>query len=183
MGRNLVTCLVVLLLGEPSYADDKTAEQTKAAKEFTFEGVNFSTTLGKFKELFPGAKKYDEQTDTKVGTAAFITPVKAASILHCYFFKDNMHGMRIIYYAEKVNKIGGPFVILDRLKEKFGEADADRTVRVGPPLLIKVRWTMKDAKRFISVYVDERLTQVDIIDTEVHDKIREAQKKATEVGF
>jgi hypothetical protein len=185
MRTALISCLTLLFcVVDVCYAADKKEEQTKAAKDFKFEGVTFGTSVVQFKNLHPhaegGKMGFREERYHDFSNAA-----SAASQLKVYFFEGNLYEMIIEYDNSKVAKIGGNEVLIDRLSHKFGKPDANSTgVANKEPLECQMNWTMKEANRTITLIGKEISgASIDIIDMTVYTKLLEAKKKGADTGF
>jgi hypothetical protein len=166
-------------------ADGRTEEQTKAAKEFKFEGVSFSTTLEEFKTAHPDAELQAEDSDKKIRLEVYLADSEAASILMVKFFDGQLMEMRILYDVKKVNKIGGWEVLLERLVDKFGKADADSLGYDKEEKKAQLDWTFKKANKVVTFLAVERKNhfRVDVEDTEIAKKMRDAKAKSADTGF
>ena len=101
MRTALIACLILLFcVVGVCYAADETEEQTKAAKDFKFEGVTFTTSVVEFKNLHPDAEQ-GKETDKKLKVEQYLVPSEAASLLVVNFFEGNLYEMRLVYNVEK----------------------------------------------------------------------------------
>lgn len=184
MKTSLVSCFVVLFcVVGVCRADERTAEQTKAAKDFKFEGVTFATTVAEFKKLHPNAKE-DKESDKKLKVEQYIVPSQAADRMAVYFFEGKLYEMRILYRSKQLDKIGGDAVLIERLRDKFGKADASSPgVTKKTPLEYEFEWEMKDANKSFAIIGKDDYVRIDAVDTLVNAKILEAKKKTADTGF
>ena len=181
----LTVCAVVLFcVGGLCFAGERTEQQTKAAKDFKFEGVSFSTSLEEFLKMCPDARPFDGGTNDKVGTRAFQAQSKSATCVVFFFFDGKLCEMRILYQQAELNKLGGLDVVLGKLVEKFGKAEADSAGVISrTPFKAYLKWRVTDAKKFVELNVEEKYIRVDVTDTDVQGKMQEKQKKAVDTGF
>lgn len=57
----------------------------------------------------------------KIKLEQYFVQSSAADLFRVDFFDGQVVEMRMLYYAPKVNKLGGPDVLVDRLTDKFGK--------------------------------------------------------------
>ena len=179
----LISCLMLLICAVGvCYAADNSEEQTKAAKDFKFEGVTFTTSFVEFKKLHPNASQGEMEKEFKM--EQYLVPSEAADLFLVNFVEGNLYEMRILYNVEKVSKMGGDDVLIDRLARKFGKADADSPgVTKKVPFEFQLDWKMKEANRRIRLIGKDTYTRIDVLDTVVYNKMLEAKKKAVDTGF
>jgi len=160
----------------------KLTEHELAAKDFSFDGIDFNTTLEQFKKKFPLAQKQEE--DKKVGSVSYYIASKKSTGMGCYFFEGKLVEMRVLYEADKIAKFGGIEVFFDRVKKKFGVASDVSSSGEGTPKLEYVfTWEFKNADRKIGVLIKLKHTRIDVINTVVKKKFLEKKKKTADIGF
>lgn len=87
--------------------------------------------------------------------------------------------MRMLYYAPKVNKLGGPDVLVDRLTDKFGKKPTYKKIGDEDWLI----WNMPDAQKTAGLKLTTKLILIQVTDTAVDAKLDAAKKSVANTGF
>jgi hypothetical protein len=123
---------------------ERTPEQEKAAVDFSFEGVGFSTTLADFKRQFPDAKMQIE--NASLGKTSCRWKPKNASSASASFLDNDLESLAIFYDVTSAESSH----ILDQLCGKFGMWDNSET----KGLKTECRWHFYAKDRIVSFSVD-----------------------------
>jgi hypothetical protein len=182
MRTSLLICFALFGATVVCTGDERTKEQIKAAKEFTFEGIPFSTTLEQFKKKHPSATP-GEDTDSKIGVAEFRFDSDAATIVSAKFFQGKLYRITMLYEGVKLSNVGGSEALLERLTKKFGKPDANsRGIISKGPLEWEGQWAIPDASRFVKIHAALGSVEIGVADTAIYDKLL-AKRKASNSGF
>lgn len=183
----VVVCASVVALATLSQADDRTPEQIKAAKDFMIEGIGFSATPQTIRAKWQFAKTVEKESNPKIGFEVLrVGETPNTDGIDFCFLDGKLMQMWVWYAPQRLNKIGGWDVILDRLIKKFGKGDADSKgtkVDTEDGEVYQIDWVIPEAERWVRYDVKKKVAVLQIWDREVARK-KEAKEKATaETGF
>ena len=165
------------------YANEHTAEQIQEAKDFQIEGISLSMTPAQFKKLHPAAIE-GKETDKKIGIMQLLIQGEKATMISVHIFEDKIYEIRIGYDAERVNKLGGDSVLIDRLTAKFGDADDDsKGIITEKPLEFRLKWSILEADRLIIIHGKPDFTRIDITNMAIFSKLVDKRKSLADTGF
>ncbi len=138
----MVVCVVVLLttsfMSAIGQEKERTKEQIKAARDFEFEKLTFSSSLEDLLKLFPDSRVYAQ----KKGPMLVNTKDKVVAFV---FFDEgykNLKDFRIIYGDVPIKKMGGVGPVYKDILKRFGAYDGKpRETKESDGLLIECLWT------------------------------------------
>ena len=170
-------------------ADDRTEEQVRAAKDYAFNGISFSTSVNDLKKLYPKLTAIKDGTEAGLKLETYVINeaegAKPADALCLYFCDGALYKMKLLYTDDMVKGMGGLGVLVGRVANKFGKPDEDSLgiISEDPPKL-DTHWGIKDAGRRIEMWnsSEERIGIV-ISDLPIVAKLQAAKEKAAKTGF
>ena len=95
-------------------------EYINNAKNFSFEGMKFGSSLSSFKSKYPDVV-LGENDDEKIGVKLYnVFTLSSASYGFYSFYEDKLYKIVIIYSENDISKMGSLQTLVNRLLEKFG---------------------------------------------------------------
>jgi len=182
VGALVLSCVLRLT---NCYAEDRTPEQIKAAKDFSVEGMNFmNTTLQAIRTKWPGASRYEKECDAKIGWETWRVDKTANTDGIDFSFVDGkLVSMWVWYFRQRTDKMGGLDVIPQRVKDKLGLADVAKRDAEDDELA-RFDWVIPDANRFIRLIIfKDQKTTLYIVDRNLRNVLEEKQKATANTGF
>ena len=175
--------LGVAIISPDARAADLT-EEAKAARDFTFEKIKLGSSLKDFKKQFPNASYQVDLSDPKLKVAVFLQDSESAAFTRVEFLDEILYEIRVIYNIEKVNKLGGDSVLLDRLIKKFGKFQKDKDYEFKrEPFAINGVWRFPEVDRFVKFQATEKFSRLDVTDMKLFRELQERKAKAAKTGF
>ena len=166
-----------------AFGDDRTAEQNKAAKDFTVEGLGLGATYTAIKAKYPYIEFISKDSDSNVGLAVWRTfSTKKVDAVRFYIFNGKLYKISIFYTAETLTKFGGYDTIYQKLVEKYGKEDESSPDEKS---LCDYTWQLFDVNRFINYTVvkESGAGFVIVADKELSRQLTEKRKSQADVGF
>ncbi len=156
----------------------ETISNGDALAQFSFEGTTFATTLNEFHRRYPAAILNRDDSDEKIGLRNFaVVGTKAADGAFFTFLDQQLHSIQIFYYPERINKMGGAYMVSKKVFHAFGspiktetKGDADRAV-----------WSVDGKTAILSIIPS--VLGIKVTDDAVDAQIKERQGLHADLGF
>lgn len=158
-------------------------EHINNAKNFSFEGMKFGSSLSSFKSKYPDAV-LEKNDDEKIGVKLYnVFTLSSARYGFYYFYEDKLYKIVILYSENDVSKMGGLQTLVKRLLEKFSvptdykKIDDDSKIDV-------VWWRFESVgKYFEALTYKDGDVRLYILDEGVEKKINEKKANSVDIGF
>ncbi len=116
--------LVALLAVAPAGADEWYELNDKALETFDVEGMQLPTTPEELQRAFPTAQPDHERVDEAVGLRCYaVRDLPSADVARFYFYDGRLYQFEAKYSLERVAKLGGAELMLQKLIDKWGPVD------------------------------------------------------------
>jgi hypothetical protein len=149
-----------------------------ALAHFAFEGTSFSTTLSDFQRRYPAAFLSREDSDEKTGVRTYVlVSTKASDGARFIFLDQHLCSVNAVYYADRVNKMGGSQLFVDKVLAAFGqpaktEQNDNRTV---------VAWS--EAGRAASLILVPESIILTVTNDDIEAQMQQRRAKQADFGF
>jgi hypothetical protein len=177
-----VVWICAVLTAAAARGDDLT-DQEKAARDFAFEKTKLGISLVDFKKRFPKAQLNEDSTDPKLKQVGYIAEAASASGCQYAFLDDKLYQLTIAYSTEKVDKLGGWRVLLEKLTDKFGKCDEGDLEITTKPLKVNGVWRFPKVDRRIYFSVESTHAGIMVTDVVLERELDQRKKKAAKTGF
>lgn len=148
-------------------------DRVRSAKDFSFEGIGFSTSLDSFKKAKPEATDISKSDDKKKGVSFMSVGKNAAGTTAIFCFLDqDLYAIKLNYNSSIIK----PRLIIERFEGALGKPDS-KEPGTNPKRIIYI-WNVKEANRNITVHDVYKETWVEVADNKLEDKLDERIKKA-----
>ena len=180
----LFSCLIFFVgFWVNAFGDDHTADQNKAAKEFTLEGIGLGATYSAVKAKHPDIEFVKDKSDAKVGLAIWKTySSKAVDIITFNFLDGKLYKIEVFYMDKTLDKFGGYKTVYEKLVAKYGKEDETSD---DEKFVCDYTWQFFDADRFMNYYIVKTNYSgyLVVVDKALTRQLTEKKKANANVGF
>ena len=161
----------------------QTNEYIHNAKNFSFEGMKFGSSLSSFKSKYPLAV-IENNEDEKVGVKFYkVSNLSLASYGAYSFYSDRLFKIVIIYSKNDVNKMGGLQTIANKLLEKFGVPTDFKKINDDEKIDV-VWWRFESVGKYFEVLTyKDGYVKLYILDENIEKKINVKKTSSVDIGF
>ncbi len=183
----LISALALALNVSTTYADERTPEQVKAAREFTVEGVGFNATPQTIRAKWPTATSVPKQSNPQIGLECIRVEGTANTDGIDFFFLDGkLMNMLVWYFPSRTSKMGSWSTIAEKVVARLGKADVDSKgldQDSKSKEICEYDWVIEDAERWVRLHVTTEFSVLKVWDREVARKKLAKEKATAETGF
>lgn len=180
-------CLLISVVGRQELAaDERTAAQTGAAKQFSFEGTGLATNLATFLEKYPGAELVELESNSKAGVKTYrVKNLQSADAADYAFLDDTLYSVTAFYTPARLKEMGGDTIPFKKLVQKLGPQD-----KSSPGIAKKdgedtftARWDFAEQYRRISFVAAAKMSYISFVDTRKAALADRRLTEKAELGF
>jgi len=154
------------------------AQQTKLST-FAFEGVSLTSSLAQFKLKKPDAQYVPASSEKANGLASYVVAnSKSSSGAMFNFLDDKLYNIRVLYQADRINKMGGADQFYKKLVAAFGEPSDIQT----NDKAISVSWS-DGGSRSAQVVITDSSAALTVTHGELEKLLNQRRARNTNLGF
>src|SRR5687768_14606780 len=168
--------LFVLIFALPVSAADPSP-----LANFKYQTVGIGTTLAEFKRQYPTAVYTAQMSDRAAGVESYtvVEPPHADALL-CEVVDGKVYSIQVLYYAARINKLGGLEAVSRKMIERFGATSAIDRQADGYGVL---RWTDEAVNRRAALSVQNDAMLLMVVDSSVESMLNDRRAKNANLGF
>ena len=160
-------------------------EEENAIQNFDFHGLTWGATTQQMTSRFPEGVRSIDGADLPNGERKYGVPVEGVDVASLSFLDGKLYEIRLVYLPATVNQLGSWDIILSRLVDKFGLADADSKGNDtgDEDHLASYFWRFDGAKKWVSFNVYKKFVRVEFSNLLGVWEMEERKKKTANLGF
>jgi len=160
-------------------------EQENAIQNFDFHGLTWGSSVKQMNDLFAQEATSMDGADVANGERKYAVHVQGVDLAALSFLDGKLYDIILVYNPATVNQLGTWDVILSRLVERFGLADADsKGNETGDEdHFASYYWRWDDVKKWISFDVYKKFVKVNFSDLTGVWEMEERKKRTANLGF
>ena len=160
-------------------------EYENAIQNFQFHGLTWGSATAQMKSHFPSCAEQRDGTDESVGQHLYLVTAEGVDSAELSFLDDHLYKVRLLYTAVRCNEMGGWNIVLQRLVEKFGLADAkSKGSDTGDDdIIASYYWRFEEITKYVSIDVYKTATVVEFVDLTALWDVNGRKEKTVNLGF